>query len=66
MDRSDYPTRKIRLGEPDDDTIGNMTPAERMNMVWQLTLQAWAFKGGLEEDEPRLRRDVVRVIRGGR
>jgi hypothetical protein len=32
--------------------------------VWQLTLQAWAFKEDLR-DEPRLRRDVGRVVRRG-
>jgi hypothetical protein len=39
-----------------------LTPGERVSMVWQLTLQTWAFKEDLAS-EPRLRRDVVRVIR---
>jgi hypothetical protein len=67
MDRSSYPTAKRRLGDPDDDaaTIARLTPAERLEMVWQLTLQAWAFTGTVD-GEPRLRRDVVRVIRGRR
>lgn len=65
-DRSDYPTRKARLSEAEDRAyILGLTPAERMQMVWQLTLQAWSFKEGTL-DEPRLRRDVVRVIRGRR
>ena len=65
MDRSTYPTRKLLLGQPEDDRYYAMlTPGERMSMVWQLTLQAWAFKEDLR-NEPRLRRDVVRVIRGG-
>jgi len=34
-------------------------------MMWQLALQAWMFKEGLT-DEPRMRRDIVRVIRGSR
>ncbi|MGH7466175.1 MAG: hypothetical protein ACREK1_13415 [Longimicrobiales bacterium] len=64
MDRSDYPTRKRKLDDPEDDRdIRHLTPSERVSMVWQLTLQAWAFKEDLT-DEPRLRRDVVRVIRG--
>jgi hypothetical protein len=66
--RSNYPTRLRRLHDPDADRdddafVQSLTPGERMDMVWQLTLQAWAFKEGLV-DEPRLRRDVVRVIRG--
>jgi hypothetical protein len=55
--------RKLLLGQSDDDRdYGVFTPGERMSMVWQLTLQAWAFKEDLH-DEPRLRRDVVRVVR---
>jgi hypothetical protein len=66
MDRSGYSTRKTHLGDPDDNSeVLRMSPGERMSMIWQLTLQAWAFKEGLQ-GEPRLRRDVVRVIRGGR
>ena len=65
-DRSQYPTRKLRLGDPDDNrVISDLTSSERVGIVWQLTLQAWAFKEDLG-DEPRLRRDVVRVIRRGR
>ncbi len=39
--------------------------AERIAMVRPITLQAWQFKEPLR-DEPRLRRDVVRTLRGGR
>ena len=34
-------------------------------MMWQLAMQAWMFKEGLV-DEPRLRRDAVRTLRGRR
>jgi hypothetical protein len=62
-DRSKYPTRVRGLHDPEDTSyVMSLTPAERMRMVWQLTLQAWAFKEGLTV-EPRLRRDVVRVVR---
>jgi hypothetical protein len=65
MDRRDYPTRKLRLGDPEGDGgVGARSASERVMMVWQLTLQAWAFKEDLR-DEPRLRRDVGRVIRRG-
>ncbi len=63
MKRANYPTRLARLRGPADESyVHSLTPGERLAMVWPLTLQAWAFKG--LEDEPRLRRDVVRVIRG--
>ena len=65
VDRSTYPTRKTTLhGAADDAWTDALDPAERIAMVWQLTMQAWAFKG--LEHEPRLRRDVVRVVRRGR
>jgi hypothetical protein len=66
VDRSSYPTRKARLDDPADvSQVLGLTPGERMALVWQLTLDAWAFKEGLI-DEPRLRRDVVHVERRGR
>ena len=61
MDRSQYVTRKTTLQEQEQAWTDGLDPAERIGMVWQLTLQAWAFKG--LEHEPRLRRDVVRVVR---
>lgn len=61
MDRSRYPTRKLGRGEPEPDDTARLTPAERLSLVWPLTLQAWAFKG--LDHEPRLRRDVVRIVR---
>jgi hypothetical protein len=66
VDRSGYRVRKISLDEEGrDPEIAKMTPAARIEMVWQLTLQAWAFKEG-RWDEPRLQRHVVRVVRGAR
>ncbi len=65
VNRSTYVTRKMTLlQEADDVWTDALDPAERLAMVWQLTLQAWAFKG--LEHEPRLRREVVRVARSGR
>jgi len=40
-----------------------MTPEERLSIMWQLTVDSWAFKGE-PLDESRLPRHVVRVIRG--
>jgi hypothetical protein len=64
--RRHYPVRKTTLVQQGPDAaVGRMTPAERVAMVWPLSVQAWQFKepGG---DEPRLRRHVVRVVRGRR
>lgn len=63
VDRSHYPVRKLRLeDEGKGSQVEHLTAAERVAMVWQLTVQAWTFKEG-RWDEPRLRRDVVRVVR---
>lgn len=62
MSRKATPVRKRSLGGPEPDDLGASTPAERMGMVWLLTLQSWAFKDG-RTDEPRLSRHVVRVVR---
>lgn len=63
MDRSNVPTRKRHLRHPEDRSeYLRLTPSERVELVWPLTLQAWGFLNGLE-NEPRFRRDVVRVTR---
>lgn len=60
--RAEWPVRKFRLGEPEADDVAHLTPAERLAMVWPLTLAAWAFKN--DPDAPdRLPRDVIRVVR---
>lgn len=46
----------------DEWDLQNTTPAERWAMMWQLTLDAWAFKGE-PVAEPRLQRHIVRVLR---
>ena len=66
VDRSKYPVRRIPLDqEGNDPELAELTPSQRVAMVWQLTAQAWLFKEG-RWDEPRLRRDVVRAVRGAR
>jgi hypothetical protein len=47
-----------------EDDLRDTTVEERLKMMWQLALDAWAMKG--EKVEPRLPRHVVRVVRGGR
>jgi len=45
-DRSSWPVRSYALGaEPGDDLSGSTTPAERLAMMWPLTLEAWELAG---------------------
>ena len=46
----------------DHDDFSRTTPAERLQMMWQLTVDAWAFKGE-RVAELRLPRHIVRVLR---
>jgi hypothetical protein len=44
--RGSWPIRVYRLGgEPGDDLSATTTAAERLAMVWPLTLEAWAMAG---------------------
>jgi hypothetical protein len=60
------PDRQIALQEEGvaSDFRGR-DPGELVAMVAELTRQAWTFKDG-RWDEPRLRRDFVRVVGYGR
>lgn len=52
-------TRKRFLHEPDkDNDLKGKPPQELMGMMWQLTLNAWAFKEP-QHAEPRLQRHVI-------
>ena len=62
--RSDITVRQYALGEEpeyDPHTMA-LSPGERIEMVWQITKDAWAFKEPSFR-ESRLRRDVARVVR---
>jgi hypothetical protein len=40
------PVRVYRLGEePGDDLSTSTTPDQRLAMVWELTMRAWALMG---------------------
>jgi len=44
--RRDWPIRVYRLGdEPADDLSATTTAAERLAMMWPLTLRVWALTG---------------------
>jgi hypothetical protein len=59
-------TKKVRvvnlLEQDKHDDLQSTTPAQRLEMMWQLTLDAWAFKGE-PVAELRLQRSVIRVTR---
>ena len=46
-----------------DANVSVGTPGERMDLVWQLTLDAWAFKDP-KLAESRFQRHAVRIVRG--
>ncbi|GEM_PF-841123 len=63
--RRNWPIRRYQVGEePNDDLTGATTAAERMAMVWRLSLDAWAMAG---KPLPDYRREQMpgRVIRPG-
>lgn len=63
--RKNWPVKVYRRGEePGDDLSAETTAEERLGMMWQLTLDSWAFTGATVES--RLPRDVARVVRRGR
>ena len=55
---------RTRLGEECMPPTA-VTPAERMLMVWPLTIEAWAMQG-VDIAQSRLPRHVVHVERRGR
>jgi len=69
MNRQNIEARIFRsFGEEqraDRDYWKSLTPAQRLAMMWQLTIDAWSFKGE-PIAESRLPRHVVRVYRRGR
>ncbi len=66
MDRSQIVTRLRRLSEQDDagDLRSTTTPQERWDMMWQLALDAFAFKGE-PVAQPGLHRHINRIFRRG-
>lgn len=47
-----------------ESLLGDTTAEERVAMMWQLAVDAWAFKGE-PVGESRLPRHVVRLVRRG-
>ncbi len=63
LDRS--VTELGRLGDDRDDGYVEADHSTRFGMVWELTLDAWAFMGK-KDAEQRLQRDVAHLVRRGR
>ena len=59
------PSRKVRISTLQEqgleDDLKDTTPSQRVDMMWQLAVDAWALMG--VADAP-MDRHVVRVIRG--
>ena len=55
--------RKISLHNSEGDSdLKDKSPQQLIDMMWQLTLNAWSFKENLNA-EPRLQRHVVMLKR---
>jgi hypothetical protein len=59
--------RLVRPGEDPDafdhEFWQSMTGEQRVAVLWGMTLDAIAIKGGKPDDEPRLQRSVGRIVR---
>lgn len=56
--------RKYRLGdEPSEDLRGSTTAQQRVEMVWQLTFEAWALTARPLPDYERATSPVSKVLR---
>lgn len=59
FDRTIRVTKLADQGQEDD--LRGTTVEQRWAMLWQLSLDAWAFRG--EPVEQEFQRDVIRVVR---
>lgn len=53
---------RLQAEENHDDFLLLTTPAERLQIMWELTRAAWTFKGE-PVAESEFQRDVIRIIR---
>lgn len=61
-DRSAYQIRRLRLHDREPDHAAAPSAEECIGMVWELTMNAWAFMGH-SDAQPRLQRHAFRVVR---
>jgi hypothetical protein len=57
---ADWPVRVVPLSEDRPDLSATTTPEQRLAMVWELTVEAWAWAGLPIPDYPRSAMPVVR------
>lgn len=48
-------------GSDDNHDERDLTPAERLAMVWPLTIRAWAAAGRLDEATRPMQRHIVQI-----
>ncbi len=56
--------RTRKRSQPEPSELDDLTPGERMGLVYQITVDAWSMTKDFDA-ESRLRRDVVRLVRRG-
>lgn len=61
LERQKVRISKLQEQEKTND-LRETTPAQRVGMMWQLAIDAWAFKGE-SVAELRLPRHIIRVLR---
>lgn len=63
MHKRVYTVRVRKLSDQGKETdLYTTTPSQRLSMMWQLALDAWAFRGE-SVAESRLPRHVIRLLR---
>ena len=60
--RKNYRVLKLDRHEARDNDLKDAPPADRVAMVWPLTVDVWAFMG-YDIAQSRLSRHIVRVVR---
>jgi hypothetical protein len=62
--RRTWPVRKFRLGDEPSDDLSDVTTAEdRLRMMWELTVDAWALSGERIPDYDRGAAPVRKFLR---
>ena len=56
--------KKVKKNSEADGEFINAKPSELFDMVWPITIDAWAFKGE-QIAKQRLQRDVTNFVRRG-
>lgn len=52
----------LKKSSKEDDSYTNISPADRISIMWDLTLEAWSL-GGKINNKQKLQRNVVNLIK---